>query len=86
MTRVTRRQFGTTTASALLATAASARRVAGANDRVASGSSASATGATRSSMHSVAHKDAEIVAVCDIYEPYVDLCREQEPVASRRGT
>jgi predicted dehydrogenase len=73
MTRVTRRQFGTTTASALLATAAGATRVRGASDRVRLGFIGLGNRGDQVLDAFVAHKDAEIVAVCDIHEPYVNF-------------
>ena len=73
MTRVTRRQFGTTTASALLATAVGSRRVFGANERVRLGFIGVGNRGDQVLDAFLQQKDAEIVAVCDIHEPYVDF-------------
>ena len=76
MTRVTRRQFGTTTA-ALLATAASATRVRGANDRVHLGFIGLGNRGDQVLDAFLAHKDAEVVAVCDIHEPYANFAAQK---------
>jgi len=73
MTQVTRRQFGTTTASALLATAVGSRRVFGANERVRLGFIGLGNRGDQVLDAFLQQKDAEIVAVCDIHEPYVDF-------------
>ena len=73
MTRVTRRHFGKTAAAAWLATAAGNRRVFGANNRVRLGFIGVGNRGDQVLDAFVAHKDAEIVAVCDIHEPYVAL-------------
>ena len=76
MTRVTRREFGATTAGALLATAGSAR-VRGANDRVRLGFIGVGNRGDQVLDAFVVHKDAEIVAVCDIHEPYVNFAAQK---------
>ena len=73
MTRVTRREFGTTTAGALLATAAGATRVRGANDRVRLGFIGVGNRGDQVLDAFLPHPDMEIVAICDIYEPYADF-------------
>ena len=42
-----------------------------------SASSASATAATSSSTPSSPHKDCEVVALCDVYEPYLPAAAEE---------
>jgi predicted dehydrogenase len=73
MTQVTRRQFGSTTASALLATAVGRRRVFGANERVRLGFIGLGNRGDQVLDAFLQQKDAEIVAVCDIHQPYVDF-------------
>lgn len=86
MTRVSRRQFGKTTAAAWLATAAGARRVLGANDRVRLGFIGLGNRGDQVLDAFVVHKDAEIVALCDIHEPYVDFAaRKAGGQASRHS-
>ena len=74
MTRVTRREFGTTTAAALLATAAGATRVRWRQrPACAWGLSAWEIEAIRSSTRLSPTRTPQVVAVCDIHEPYVSF-------------
>jgi predicted dehydrogenase len=73
MTRVTRRQFGSTAAAAWLATAVGRTRVLGANDRVRIGFIGVGNRGDQVLDAFLAHRDAEIVAICDIHEPYVQF-------------
>jgi predicted dehydrogenase len=73
MTQITRRQFGSTTASALLATAVGSWRVFGANERVRLGFIGLGNRGDQVLDAFLQQKDAEIVAVCDIHAPYVDF-------------
>ena len=78
MSRITRRDFtkataaGVATATALSAAACSARTTAS-----ASASSAWATAAIRCSTRFLEHKDCEVAAVCDIYQPYLDFAAKK---------
>jgi predicted dehydrogenase len=71
--RVTRRQFSQAAAAAGLATAASARRVLGANDRVRLGFIGVGNRGDQVLSAFLEHKDADVAAVCDIYQPYVEF-------------
>ena len=91
MSGVTRRQFGATAgktaAAALLASAASTRRVLGANDRVRLGFIGLGNRGDQVLDAFLAHKDAEVVAICDIYQPYLDFAAKKiggQPAAVQR--
>ena len=73
MPAITRRQFGKTATTAWMATALGARRVAGANDRVRVGFIGVGNRGDQVLDAFLAQDDAEIVAICDIYQPYVDF-------------
>jgi predicted dehydrogenase len=68
-----RRTFGRTAAAAAIGTALGARRVLGANDRVRVGFIAVGNRGDQVLDGFLAHRDAEVVAICDIYQPYVDF-------------
>jgi predicted dehydrogenase len=68
-----RRRFGRTAAAAAIGTALGARRVLGANDRVRVGFIAVGNRGDQVLDGFLAHRDAEVVAICDIYQPYVDF-------------
>jgi predicted dehydrogenase len=72
MSRLTRRDFGKAAAAVTL-TAASASRVLGANDRVRLGFIGVGNRGDQVLDAFLVHKDAEVVAICDIYRPYVDF-------------
>jgi predicted dehydrogenase len=76
MSRPTRREFGKTAAAVAL-TAASASRVLGANDRVRLGCIGLGNRGDQVLDAFLVHKDAEVVAVCDIYRPYVDFAAKK---------
>jgi predicted dehydrogenase len=71
--RVTRRQFSQTAAAAGITTALSARRVLGANDRVRLGFIGVGNRGDQVLSAFLEHKDADVAAVCDIYQPYVEF-------------
>ena len=73
MTNVTRRKFGKTAAAACVGTALSATRILGANERVRVGFIGVGNRGDQVLDAFLAHKDAQIVAISDIYEPYVDF-------------
>jgi predicted dehydrogenase len=79
MSGVTRRQFGATAgktaAAALLASAASTRRVLGANDRVRIGVIGLGNRGDQVLDAFLAHKDVEVTALCDIHAPYVAFAK-----------
>jgi predicted dehydrogenase len=73
MTQVSRREFGKTVAAAGVATAFSRGRVLGANGRVRLGFVGVGNRGDQVLDAFLPHQDAEVVAICDIYEPYVDF-------------
>ena len=73
MTRVSRREFGKTVAAASVATALGHRRIAGANDRVRIGFIGVGNRGDQVLDAFLPHKDAEVVAICDIHRPYVEF-------------
>ena len=77
MANVTRRQFGKAAAAVWMTTAAGSRRVRGANDRVRLGFIGVGNRGDQVLDAFLAHKDAEVVAVCDIYQPYVDFAAQK---------
>jgi predicted dehydrogenase len=79
MTNVTRRQFGKTAAAASVGTAiaASSARILGANDRVRLGFIGLGNRGDQVLDAFRPHADAEIVALCDIYQPYVDFAAKK---------
>jgi predicted dehydrogenase len=77
MTHVSRREFGKTVAAAGVATALGRGRILGANDRVRVGFIGVGNRGDQVLDAFLPHKDAEIVALCDIYEPYVDFAAKK---------
>jgi predicted dehydrogenase len=73
MTTVTRRDFGKTAASAWVGTALGSTRVLGANERIRLGFIGVGNRGDQVLDAFLAHGDAEVVAVCDMYAPYVDF-------------
>jgi predicted dehydrogenase len=68
-----RRTFGQAAAAAAIGTAIGARRVRGANDRVRLGFIALGNRGDQVLDGFLKHPDAEVVGLCDIYQPYVDF-------------
>jgi predicted dehydrogenase len=68
-----RRTFGRAAAAAAVGTALGARRVLGASDRVRLGFIALGNRGDQVLDGFLKHPDAEVVALCDIYQPYVDF-------------
>jgi predicted dehydrogenase len=73
MPRITRREFSKNATVAGVATALSAGRVIGAGDRVRIGFIGVGNRGDQVLSAFLEHKDADVVAVCDIYQPYVDF-------------
>jgi predicted dehydrogenase len=73
MTRVSRREFGKTVAAAGVATALSSSRILGANDRVRIGFIGVGNRGDQVLDAFLPHADTQIVAICDIHQPYVDF-------------
>ena len=80
MTRVTRREFGTNTAVPSLASRLPwcSPRVRGANDRVRLGFIGLGNRGDQVLDAFLEHKDAEVVALCDIYQPYLDFAATED--------
>jgi predicted dehydrogenase len=76
MARITRRDFAKT-AGVATATALSADRVLGANDRVRVGFIGLGNRGDQVLSAFLEHKDCEVAAVCDIYQPYVDFAAKK---------
>src|SRR5205814_4136693 len=83
MTRMTRRDFhkaATAIGAAAVTPALFANRVHGANERVRLGFIGLGNRGDQVLDAFLAHKDAEVVAVCDIHQPYLDL-PQKKPAA-----
>ena len=72
--KITRREFVQTgaVAAAGVAAATSARRVLGANDRIRVGFIGTGNRGDQLLKPTLQEKDAEVVAVCDVYKPYLE--------------
>src|SRR5262245_44838418 len=77
MTHPTRRDFTKTAAAAGLATALSARRAHGANERIRLGFIGLGNRGDQVLDAFLVHKDAEIVGLCDIWQPYLDFAAKK---------
>src|SRR5689334_21375206 len=78
MNRITRRAFTqSATAGAAALTALSASRVYGANDRVRIGFVGLGNRGDQVLSAFLTHKDCEVAAICDIYQPYLDFASKK---------
>jgi len=77
MATLSRRNFTKAAALASLATALGASRVWGANERIRLGFIGLGNRGDQVLDAFLAHKDCEVVAVCDIYQPYVDFAAKK---------
>jgi predicted dehydrogenase len=77
MSKLTRRKFTTTATLAGLTTALGASRVLGANDRIRLGFIGLGNRGDQVLDAFLPHKDAEVVALCDIYQPYLDFAAKK---------
>jgi predicted dehydrogenase len=73
MSQVNRRTFGKTAVAAGLTTALSASRVYGANERIRLGFIGLGNRGDQVLDAFLEHKDCQIAAICDIYQPYLDF-------------
>src|SRR5271157_2473227 len=80
MSELSRREFGKQAIAAGLATALGATRVQGANDRIRLGFIGLGNRGDQVLDGFLEHRDAEVVAICDLYRPYLDFA------ASKIGT
>src|SRR5436309_10747511 len=77
MKKITRRDFGTSAALAGVGTALSSARVLGANDRVRLGFIGLGNRGDQVLDAFLEHKDCEVTAICDIYQPYLDFAAKK---------
>jgi len=77
MGRITRRTFGKSAALAGVGTALASSRVLGANDRVRLGFIGLGNRGDQVLDAFLEHKDCEVIAVCDIYQPYLDFAAKK---------
>jgi predicted dehydrogenase len=80
VSRISRRDFTKSAVAAGVVTTASAlsaKRVLGANDRVRVGFIGLGNRGDQVLSAFLEHKDAEVVAVCDIYQPYLDFASKK---------
>lgn len=84
MNQVTRRSFAKTLVMAGATTALSAGRVLGANDRVRLGFIGLGNRGDQVLDAFLAHPDAEVVALCDLYSPYVEFAAKKAGTRPRQ--
>ncbi|HEV2664520.1 MAG TPA: Gfo/Idh/MocA family oxidoreductase, partial [Blastocatellia bacterium] len=77
MSKLTRRDFTKIATAASVSTALGSGRVLGANDRIRLGCIAIGNRGDQVLDGFLAHKDAEVVAVCDIHQPYMDFASKK---------
>src|SRR5262249_56163098 len=77
MGKLTRRDFAKTAVVAGATTALSYSRIVGANDRVKLGFIALGNRGDQVLDAFLEHKDCEVTAVCDIYQPYMDFASKK---------
>ncbi len=77
MSKLTRRSFTTTATLAGLGSALSASRVWGANERIRLGFIGLGNRGDQVLDAFLQHRDADVVALCDIYQPYLDFAAKK---------
>jgi predicted dehydrogenase len=77
MNKITRRDFAKTAATAGLTTALNYSSIRGANDRIRLGFIALGNRGDQVLAGFLAHKDCEVVSICDIYQPYLDFASQK---------
>lgn len=77
MSQLTRRDFSKTVAAAGVSTALGAIRVLGANDRIRLGFIGLGNRGDQVLDAFLEHRDAEVVALCDLYQPYLDFATQK---------
>jgi predicted dehydrogenase len=77
MNKPTRREFGKAAGAAGLLTALSASRVLGANERIRLGFIGLGNRGDQVLDGFLPHKDCEVVALCDIHQPYLDFAAKK---------
>lgn len=84
MSQFSRRDFAKTAAAATVTTALSNSRVVGANDRVRLGFIALGNRGDQVLDAFLAHKDAQVTAICDIHQPYMDFAAQKIGASPRQ--
>jgi predicted dehydrogenase len=77
MSKLTRRDFAKAVAATSITTALSGSRVLGANDRIHLGFIGLGNRGDDLLNGFLVHKDAEVVAIYDIYQPYLDFASKK---------
>jgi predicted dehydrogenase len=77
MKPISRREFAKGVAAAGLATALRQTRVSGANDRIRLGFIGVGNRGDQVLDGFLKHRDAEVVAICDLYQPYLDFASKK---------
>src|SRR5512136_1856165 len=77
MKPITRREFTRTLAAVSTTAALSSFRVLGANDRVRLGFIGLGNRGDQVLDGFLAHEDAEVVAICDLWRPYLDFAAQK---------
>lgn len=77
MSKITRRRFGKSAALAGVGTALASSRVLGANERIRLGFIGLGNRGDQVLDAFLEHKDCEVVAICDIYQPYLDFAAKK---------
>ncbi len=75
--RISRRNFTQTSATLAVSAAVSRRRILGANDRIRLGFIALGNRGDQVLDAFLVHKDQEVTAICDIYQPYLDFAAKK---------
>src|SRR2546425_7218305 len=79
MKRLSRREFSKRTATAGIATALGRMRALGANDRIGLGNRGDQV-----LDGFLEHRDAEVVAICDLHQPYLDFAAKKIGTSPRQ--
>src|SRR2546426_7542745 len=84
MKRLSRREFSKQTATAGIATALGRMRVLGANDRIRLGFIGLGNRGDQVLDGFLEHRDAEVVAICDLHQPYLDFAAKKIGASPRQ--
>src|SRR5712692_5487121 len=84
MKRLSRREFSKRTATAGIATALGRMRVLGANDRIRLGFIGLGNRGDQVLDGFLEHRDAEVVSICDLHQPYLDFAAKKIGTSPRQ--
>src|SRR3989449_7803895 len=84
MKRLSRREFSKQTATAGIATALGRMRVLGANDRIRLGFIGLGNRGDQVLDGFLEHRDAEVVSICDLHQPYLDFAAKKIGTSPRQ--